>query len=180
MTQGLTMGWPEGRESHKLWISVKRWDYKLFFESPQYRYTTVFQWEGIVTQPHDLFRGVKVLADIEFPPDCLNREDDEDDARVPKSVGSLGLVNEGLLGLSLFVSPTGYHDLLRLFAAVFSTGERGAIGIEVVLRCDKSGKPGFWQSGWQSERLDVLQFHVHTGSSLKDRRTLLQRVGGSD
>lgn len=178
MTEHPTFGWPEHAETQKLWITVKEWDYKLFFESLRHGHRTTFQWEGVILKPEAGFRGVKVMAGFEIPVELLDVDEDNDDPRLSKC-GTLCVVAEGLLGLYLLVTPAAYDDLLRLFAAVFATGERGVISVDVTVASKKAVEPTFWQAGWRSERLDVLRFDIHAGSLLKDRRTLLQRLGGS-
>lgn len=178
MTEHPTFGWPEHAEKQKLWITVKRWDYTLFFESLRDCHNTTFDWEGVILKPEAGFKGVKVMGGFEIPLKLLDVDEDNDDPRLSKC-GTLSVVAEGLLGLYLLVTPAAYDDLLRLFAAVFATGERGVIGVDVTVASEKAAEPTFWQAGWRSERLDVLGFNIHAASFLKNRRTLLERLGGS-
>lgn len=176
MTEPTAFGWPEPGETQELWVTATAWDCKLFFDSLRYRHRTTFHWEGLILKPETGFRGVKVMGEFEVPVDLLDVDEDSDDPRLAKC-GTLNVVADGLLGLHLLVTPPGYDDLLRLFAAIFATGARGAFGVDVTIGSEKAAEPAFWQRGWRTDRLDVLRFAIHAGSLLKDRRTLLQRLG---
>ena len=114
MVQQPILGWPETKENQKLRIKVTQWGYSLVFERSKNPYHTRFSWEGVVTEPPETLKGVKVLADVEeVSGDSFGWH------------GVLQVLKGFGLTLTLAVTPTTYQEMQRLFATVFAAGKMG-------------------------------------------------------
>jgi len=162
--------WKAGGKHQRLWVQVKKWDYKLTSVTTRY-FSRYFGFEGIVgRRPTSRFQ-VEVLGHVEV------FEPSEESASREVGVFHYGDLAPGIKAgsVTLRVPRETYSELLRMFAVTFACNGVSGLGLELNLSDPRGAEPGFWDTGWIGQEISVAEFNLHSGGGLREP-PLLERL----